>query len=76
MIDIKIEYRPCECHNFDKIMPGMIPTNYRAPESFDSKKAAAFRVREHLEADRKCAVHHQGLHVSAVTINNIRYEAF
>jgi hypothetical protein len=75
MIGIKLEYRPCSCKNYDSSSPGSIPAGFVVPESFDSAKAAAFRVKEHKESNKNSwAVHHLGLHVSAAIINNVRYE--
>lgn len=81
-INISLEYGPCNCRTYDHIDPSehreKLPENERqlvVPEAFDSKKAAAFRLREHNLASRKSAVHHRGIHVEAATINGERYEA-
>lgn len=72
---IKLEYRPCRCKQYDAIMPGHIPHDAVFAESFDLEKVAAFRVKEHVEAGNGCfAVHCQGVHVSAATIEGVRYE--
>lgn len=75
-MDISLEYRPCKCTNFDHIKPGLVPKNGTTPESFDSMKAAAFRIREHINAGHSnWAVHHMGMHVSSATINGERFIA-
>jgi len=75
MMKIKLEYAPCACRQYDAIRPGHIPHGIVFAENFDSQKAAAFRIKEHIEAgNEQFSVHCQGVHVVAASIDGVRYE--
>jgi hypothetical protein len=77
--EIQLEYRPCDCARYE---PSVVPSKpgdegepdrgRDAPEFFDREGIAARRLLQLVREGRSGRVHHQGLHVKAVTVDGVR----
>lgn len=81
---VRLEYRPCSCSAYvqDQVVTrdddGMLTTNTKVQQThsvvhFDFPEVAAARVRDNVKDGVHGNVHHQGLHVAAAWIGDVRY---